>query len=279
MLCDNSAGPPRTKTPDVALLLHGSVSNGAMWRALTRALPAALTVVAPDLIGYGKSAMWRGERPFRLDHERSALAALLPRSAEAYHLVGHSYGGLVALDLALADPARVRTLTLIEPVFVAGLRREGEMAAYEQFRRVRNDFVSLIAADEREAAMCRFIDFWTGDGAWAALSPSARAESLRVADKVELDWEAAFAADLGTDRLRALASRTLLIGGDRSPEPMRRLLDVLHGLMPGSHRMMVPGANHLLPLTHGAAVNAAIAAHLADGALRGDDRQRGHRCD
>jgi lipase len=272
--CGASAGSCQASARAVAVLLHGSVSNGGMWRSLTQTLPATTSVIAPDLIGYGKSAMWRGERPFRLEHEHQAVAAAIPAGAASYHVVGHSYGGLVALHLALADPARVRTLTLIEPVFIAALRYRGEAEAYEQFCGVRCDFMSLSDAGEREAAMRRFIDFWTDTGAWDALSATARAETLKVADKVVLDWEAAFAADLGTEGLRVLASRTLLIGGDRSPPPMCRLVEALHALMPGSVRMVVPGANHLLPLTHGAAVNPAIAAQLAraqdedDGASR-----------
>ena len=268
-LCETSAGSAQAVARDVTVLLHGSVSNSAMWRALTTALPASCRIVAPDLVGYGQSAAWQGERPFRLEHELAAIAAVLPTATGRWHVVGHSYGGLVALHLALADPQRVESLTLIEPVFVAALRYRGEMDAYDAFRRVRDDFVSRLHAGERDAAMRGFIDFWTGAGAWDALSPSARAESLKVADKIELDWEAALADDPGPDGLAALAPCTLLIRGDRSPAPMSRLVDVLHAFMPGSAQVIVPGANHLLPLTHGPAVNRAIAQHVA-GAIGRD---------
>jgi pimeloyl-ACP methyl ester carboxylesterase len=83
-----------------------------------------------------------------------------------------------------------------------------------------------------------------------------------VADKIELDWQASFAADPGAPRLSVLAERTLLVRGERSPAPMRRLVDALHALMLGSARAIVPGAAHLIPLTHPAALFAVLMQHL-----------------
>jgi pimeloyl-ACP methyl ester carboxylesterase len=77
--------------------------------------------------------------PFDLEAERRALAALLPCCGKI-HVVGYSYGGAVALHLALANPARVRTLTLIEPVFVAALRHAGEHPAHARLCRAPTGF-------------------------------------------------------------------------------------------------------------------------------------------
>jgi pimeloyl-ACP methyl ester carboxylesterase len=223
--------------------------------------------LAPDLIGYGKTAALPAGAVFDLDAEVDALAPLLPCCGEEVHLVGHSYGGVVALHLALANPARVRTLTLIEPVFFAALRYAGEFAAYDRFRRLRDAFTSMLARD-RVAAMQLFIDFWAGGGAWEKLGVPQREQMLAVAEKIVLDWHASFAADPGRDALAVLAPRTALMRGDSSPEPMRRLVDALHGLMPGSTREVVPGANHLLPVTHASAMTASILSHLRADAER-----------
>jgi pimeloyl-ACP methyl ester carboxylesterase len=80
--------------------------------------------------------------------------------------------------------------------------------------------------------------------------------------------EASFAVDPGADRLKGLGPRTLLVRGDANPAPMCELVDALHELMPGSEQIVVPGANHLLPLTHSAALVNAIMAQLHGDAER-----------
>ncbi|MGO8917318.1 MAG: alpha/beta fold hydrolase [Stellaceae bacterium] len=250
------------------VLLHGSAGSGAMWRRVADALQPLYRTVAPDLIGYGAAPPWPAGAPLDLAAEARALDALLPCCGEKYHLVGYSYGGAVALHMALANPARVRTLTLIEPVFFAALRYAHETAAYDRLCRVRDEFVAGLAEGARESAMRRFIDFWTGDGAWAALAPALRAGMLQSTDKIVLDWQASFATDPGPQPLARLGARTALLRGERSPAPMRRLVDALHRLMPGSRRTVVAGANHLLPLTHSAAMIEAIMEQLSADADR-----------
>jgi pimeloyl-ACP methyl ester carboxylesterase len=170
--------------------------------------------------------------------------------------------------MALADPARVRTLTLVEPVFFAALRYVGETAAYEDLRRIRDAFAARLAHGEREAALEHFLDFWMGDGAWRATPEGVRSNLLKMADKIDLDWQASFAADPGANRLAVLGPRALLVRGSHSPDPMRRLVDALHALMPGSTKQVIAGANHLLPQSHAPTLTSAIMAHLHADAER-----------
>jgi len=78
---------------------------------------------------------------------------------------------------------------------------------------------------------------------------------------VALDWQASLSFDPGPGRLELLANRTAIMR-DISPEPMLRLVDALHVLMPDSVRNVVRGSNHLLPLTHAAEVVKLILEHL-----------------
>jgi len=247
---------------ETVLLLHGSAGTGALWCQAMKSLQPLYRVVAPDLIGYGRSPAWPAGIPYGTDGEVRALRALLPSCADKYHLVGHSYGGVVALMLALANPVRVRTLTLIEPVFFAALRHGGLEAAFLRFVAVREAFVSALAGNGPEAAMRAFIDFWAGEGAWQATTVTQRNRLLQSADKIALDWRAAFAADADLDRLAALGVRTFLLRGDRSPEPMLSLVDALHRLVPGSTHIVVAGAGHALPATHASELTRAMMCHF-----------------
>ena len=259
---------------ETVVLLHGSASNSALWRHTKGALQSRYRCIAPDLIGYGASAAWPQQAALGLDAELRAIEPLLQCCADALHLVGHSYGGVLALHLALADPERVQSLTLIEPVFFAALKYAGDWSAYFEFCRVRDEFVTALARGDREAAMRRFVDFWMGNDAWVGLSADTRASMRKAADKIVLDWQASFAADPGRSRLSALAVRTLLVRGSDSPRPMRSLVDALHAIMPGSRRTVVEGASHLLPRTHASALTSAILSNLRAGAKRRSDDPR-----
>jgi pimeloyl-ACP methyl ester carboxylesterase len=85
---------------------------------------------------------------------------------------------------------------------------------------------------------------------------------LKVAGKISLDWRAAFAFAPDRQNLAELGPRALLIRGTDSPQPMLRLVDALHSMMPGCTRRVIEGANHLLPLTHADAVAGALLSHL-----------------
>ena len=246
-------------------LLHGSASSGALWHHTKGALQSRYRCIAPDLVGYGSSAAWPQQAAFGLGAELRAIEPLLQCCADTFHLVGHSYGGVLALHLALADPGRVQSLTLIEPVFFAALTYAGDWSSYFEFCRVRDEFVAALARGDREVAMRRFVDFWMGNDAWAGLPAGTRANMLKAADKIVLDWQASFAADPGSARLSALEVRTLLVRGSDSPRPMRSLVDALHAIMPGSARSVVEGANHLLPLTHADVLTSAILSTLRAG--------------
>src|SRR5262245_42627793 len=89
---------------ETVVLLHGSASNSALWRHTKNALQSRYRGIAPDLIGYGSSAAWPQPAAFGLDAELRAIEPLLRCCADTLHLVGYSYGGVLALHLALADP-------------------------------------------------------------------------------------------------------------------------------------------------------------------------------
>jgi lipase len=100
-------------TPPQLLAIHGLTGHGRRWETLaTRHLPE-FAVAAPDLVGHGRSS-WNA--PWSIDANVAALAALLDaESAGPVVVVGHSFGGAVALSLAAARPDLVADLVLLDP--------------------------------------------------------------------------------------------------------------------------------------------------------------------
>ncbi|MDT7730096.1 MAG: lipase [Mycobacterium sp.] len=103
-------GPTR---PPQILAVHGLTGHGRRWQTLaTRHLPE-FAIVAPDLIGHGRST-WAA--PWSIDANAGALAGLLDADADGpVVVVGHSFGGAVALNLAAARPDLITALVLLDP--------------------------------------------------------------------------------------------------------------------------------------------------------------------
>lgn len=246
------SGPP-------ALLLHGSASSSAMWAPVIHALKPHFRLIAPDLIGYGRTDPWPEGHEFRLDDELRLIEPLVAHLPGGAHIVAHSYGGVVALALARAGRVGIRSLTLIEPV-AFDILRDDDPQAWAEAERFSRGFAERIG--DAEAAMRHFVDYWSSAGTWESMDEGSRALLRRAASKIVLEFEAVF-ADPEVDTLRALALPVRLIAGDKSPLPVRRIAAILAERLPNASLRVIAGANHLLPATHHRVLSEMLMETLA----------------
>lgn len=242
---------------EAAVLLHSSASSGAQWRSLAQRLGPDYRVAAPDLYGYGAAPQWPGRAPFTLADEAERVHELLDRIGEPAHLVGHSYGGAVALRVARTRPGALASLTLIEPVAFHLLSDRGEIGA------VADRVARALACGDYVGGMASFVDYWSGAGTWEAMPAGKRDPMVARLGKVALEFHAAFSEPALPGEYRRITVPTLLLLGARSPAPTRRVCELLAGLLPHARLRVVEGAGHMSPLTHPEAVNALIARHLS----------------
>jgi lipase len=99
-------GPPN---PTQVLAIHGLTGHGQRWQTLATQHLSETAVVAPDMLGHGRSS-WAA--PWTIDANVAALAELLDSPTV---VVGHSFGGAVALHLAASRPELVSALVLLDP--------------------------------------------------------------------------------------------------------------------------------------------------------------------
>jgi pimeloyl-ACP methyl ester carboxylesterase len=243
------------------LLLHGSASTSAMWTPVIDVLKPRFRVLAPDLIGYGRTDAWPPELEFDLDDEVALIEPLVGN--EPAHVVGHSYGGVVALQLARSGRVALRSLTLIEPVEFRVLHAAGDQKGWLEVDGFRERYVTRVAAGDTDAALRDFVDFWSGAGAWDAMDEPGRAQMRRAAAKMVLDFRATF-ADLGHDPWGDIRLPVRLLAGDLSPLPVRRIAAELVRRLPSATLRVVAGANHFLPMTHHEMLGAILVQEFSD---------------
>jgi len=256
--------------PAVALL-HGSADNRQLWSGLQDTLAPAYASVAIDLPGYGESVAWPIGRPVGLAAEARAVVTVMDRHADAFDLIGHSYGGAVALRLALDFPERVRSLTLIEPAsFHLLLGGDGDdRKALAEIGRVAVGVAEAAgagAAGEEvragEDGVARFVDYWNGPGTWAGLGPETRARLCRQAPAVARNFWSILSDRTRLADVGRLAMPALVIAGDRTTRVAFRIVRLLSRALPVADFHLVEGAGHMLPRSHPCTVAAAIRAHL-----------------
>ena len=248
---DSGSGPG-------AVLLHSSAGSRGQWRSLTEILNGHRRVLAPDLRGYGESDARPGE-PDLVD-EAAIVGALAARAGGPIDLVGHSYGGAVALRFALEQPELVRSLTLIEPVAFHLLRQD--WAGRDWLLAEVQAIASAVARDRNGAGMRRFVDYWNGSGTWAGLPDDKRSGLARLAATVAENFAAAVAEAIPLETYRHIQVPALLFRGANSPAPARRIVGLLGSTLPNARIRTVPGAGHMLPLTHRDLVNREILMHM-----------------
>jgi pimeloyl-ACP methyl ester carboxylesterase len=226
------------------------------WRKLGHRLAPAHRVVAPDLLGYGPTP-WPHGKPFHFHEDLAMLAELLDEPA---HVVGHSYGGLLALQLALAQPTRVRSIAVYEPVAFGILDEPADAPFRDELARMPAYRPGTDGVDE--AWLAAFVGWWNGPAAWDQLAEPTKQAFRSVGWKLSQEV-ASLVADR-TDRAgyARITAPTLLLGGEQSPAAEHRVLAKLAAALPHATLRSFAGVGHMAPITHADMVNDAIVAHL-----------------
>ena len=256
------AGAEHTDTLPV-LCLHANASSSSQWRALMDLLAPRHRVLAPDLLGAGRSARWPQVAGARLHHELDALSDVLDGLGDRFHLVGHSYGGAVAMRIALTWPDRVASLLLYEPTMfpLLGQPHPGQPGAIG-ISAVAAAAIAEVERGNLQAAAAGFIDYWMGAGAWAAM-PEARRGPLAESMRPIRQWtDAIFAEPWSLADLAGLALPVLLLGGALSPASASDLLPILARLLPNATLQRLEGVGHMAPVTHPHRVDPLIVQWL-----------------
>ncbi|RAK01834.1 alpha/beta fold hydrolase [Aliidiomarina maris] len=258
---------------------HSSQSSGAQWRLLTaqlselaQAADAPVTIHAPDLIGYGAqtfAANGAAIADFRLADEIEALLPLLEgvqidpsavqtEQSQPIHLIGHSYGGALALRMARlmaqagTPPASV---CLYEPVAFHVLP-EGDPAR-EEILAIASKMDDLPVAQ----AAAEFVNYWNHPGYFEALPARVQKAMVAKQPKVQADFAALIGEPAQLTDYTVVDCPVLILHGTQSPLSSRTVAEHLVHTLPKATSAAVKGG-HMAPLTDPTAVNPHIIEFL-----------------
>jgi pimeloyl-ACP methyl ester carboxylesterase len=243
--------------------LHSNASHSHQWRALIEMLAPNFHVLAADSYGAGKSPAWPTDHTVRLADEVALLEPVFARAGGPFVLVGHSYGGAVALIAALAQPQRVRALALYEPTLFSLI--DAASAPPNDADGIWSAVAAATAAlrngDPNRAAEC-FIDFWMGAGAWAR-TPDARKGPIAESVLNVFGWaQALFDEPTPLAAFARLEIPVLYMMGKDSPAASRGVGRLLTRVLPQLQLIEFEGVGHMGPITHPGLINAEIARFL-----------------
>jgi pimeloyl-ACP methyl ester carboxylesterase len=245
-----------------AVLLHGSFSFGALAFSEQRPLAGQFELHIVDRRGFGRSP--DGEGPVDFETEADEVAALLDPPA---HLLGHSYGAIVAMFAAALRPAAVRSLTVIEPPAFALARGDAAVdLLVERTQAHKRDGAGL----SEEEYLQGFLEAWGFDRRPGPRFNDVARRSVRrsVGERSPHEAELPFGA------LAAAGFPALVVHGgwDAAPERARAVgghaftavCDVVAARL-GAEVAVFPGAAHQ-PQLLGEPFNRRVAAfwHAAD---------------
>jgi pimeloyl-ACP methyl ester carboxylesterase len=224
---------------DPILVIHGTSTSAMVWRR------AAIDELAQlgRVIVYDRRGCTRSERPEPYEtnvaqHAEDAAALLRSLDAAPAVVIGRSYGGETAIELALREPGLVRALVLLE---AASLSLDDEARAWAD--RIERDVEDAAARDPASVAET-FLRAVAGDERWEAFPPHAKQMFVENGPAVLAELRGGYLQATEED-LGRISAPTLLVAGKDSPEPFRRVTARMAAAIPGSRTELV-GGGHLL---------------------------------
>ena len=246
--------PTSPASRETLLCIHASATTGRAFKSLAAQLPH-LNVLAFDRLGCAPERPWLPGMRAPLIAEAEHFLPVLQAHPEGVHLFGHSFGGAVALEIALRFPERVKTLTVYEPVrfawlFDARLHDSADEQAASQVLHVGRSVGQWVHAGRQADAAQLFIDYWSGAGTWSQMDARRREAVIAAMPKVAAEFDAAFNDGTPLNALLSLSMPLCFMGGDASPQSVQCIVRLMGDCAPHARREFLRGAGHMAPVTH-----------------------------
>jgi len=203
------------------------------------------------------------------DQVADARALLEALGIERAHVVGHSLGGTIALQLAIDAPEKVHTLALMEPAIMAAIAKSqaapGEAeASQRQFMEGMANVQAVYERGDRRGALLAFLETRAGQAFRGVLdwltTTGEFDQAVRDADTfLQVEMPAAYAWNFDAEAAKKITQPVLSILGAHSPERAQQVHAIFKQWVPQTETTVLPDAEHALPLMDPPGVARALA--------------------
>ncbi|CAN5737951.1 alpha/beta hydrolase [soil metagenome] len=223
------------------LCIHGTSSSAMVWGDAVKGFAGR-----GRLIVYDRRGSFRSERPEPYattnqgDHADDAAALLDALAATPAVVIGRSYGGEIALDLARRYPTKVAALALLEPAILS-LDPEGNT----WLRRLTDKVLEAGASDISSVAEV-FLGEVIGDEAWESFPTKLKKMFIGNGPAILAELRGG-PLELTAEELAEIDQPTLMVSATDSPEVFRRVDDVVAEALPNCETVLVEGGHFINP--------------------------------
>lgn len=236
---EQGSGPP-------IVFIHGSYATTSTWKKMVEQLAVSNRCISIKLPGHCGTPDPEDFSNPTIETELEVIEIVVNSlTEEPIHLVGHSFGGVIALAQALKGNLKISQLSLFEPVAVSVLDKKGSAIVQKFLAKYRHD-----VSENVPFACGQVINFWGGDGTFESL-PDVIKEGMEplVANNIR-HWDSEAVMDYKLVDLQKISIPTRLICGAKSNSVAHAICDHLNNQIPHSKKYIIEGASHFLVTSH-----------------------------
>ena len=239
----------------VLLLIHGSLCDYRYWKWQVPELAKHFRVIAPSLRHYAPIPLDSTEGFSFTQHAQDMVDLLDYLNISQAHVLGHSRGAAVALEMALHHRPSVASLILADP----GVRNPEQLHDSVEFKK---EALRLIQEGQLDAGLSLFIDTVSGPGTFKRMVRWFKEMVRDNANTLFLQrFEPPFLINNNLHSLDSELSITL-IGGSDSPAPFPDINRSLQGLWPHAKSFVIAPASHGMNLAMPHEFNHVVSEHI-----------------
>ncbi|WP_296431906.1 alpha/beta hydrolase [Yoonia sp.] len=246
------------------ILVHSSVAGAKQWRSLMDALAGDFHVIAINLFGYGKTRAWDDGNLQRLEDQARLIEPFLPTAGNQISIVGHSFGGSVAMKAAALFKDQMNRLVLIEPNPFYLLSKYGRMEAYEEAVSLRDLIKTNGRAGTWEIAAERFADYWTGAGSWNAMPEDRKTKFSHALKPNFHEWDAVMNEQTSLSEWeRDLPKGTTVLSSADTVKSIAEIVALMKENVPGWNFERIKKGGHMAIMTKPEQLNPMVIDALS----------------
>jgi pimeloyl-ACP methyl ester carboxylesterase len=245
------------------ILFHSTAAGARQWRSLMNTLADRYHLIAINLYGYGQTVAWDDSRPQSLADQAKLMVPFLPKNGDAVSIVGHSFGGSVAMKAAALFKDHVDRLVLIEPNPFYLLRQNERSEAYQEAVNLRD----VIMEKGRTKSWCIaaevFANYWMGEGSWDAMPDDRKSKFAKNLEPNFHEWDGVMNEEISLAEWEiSLPKATTVISAADTVRSIREICALMKQNIPNWKHEQINRGGHMAALTKPDLINPIVANAL-----------------